>query len=327
LEKKKALLIGGTGQIGLYLARLLLEKKYKVFISTRKLKARTIKNIKLLKLKKYKIIKLNILDKISTQNIINKIKPDEIYFLSGQSYPSKSFKKKKETSTSIVLACEIILRILYTQKIKCKFFNASSSEIFGNKKKAVTIESKKKPVNPYGEAKLASFNLTKIYREKYKVNTYNGILFNTESVLRPKEFLLPKICISAIKAYKNEKNITQFGNLNITREWNWCEEQVEAIWKFVQGKPRDIILSNCKPYSAKEMLNFAYRFFKLNYENHIKRSNKLFRKNDIYSIKSNPNNKLKNIYKVHGNKIIFRLLKFYLKLLLKGRDLNTIKSS
>jgi GDPmannose 4,6-dehydratase len=315
LEKKKALLIGGTGQIGLYLARLLLEKKYKVFISTRKLKARTIKNIKLLKLKNYKIIKLNILDKINTQNIINEIKPDEIYFLSGQSYPSKSFKKRKETLRSIVLACEIILKILYTQKIKCKFFNASSSEIFGNIKKTVKIDSKKKPVNPYGEAKLASFNLTKMYREKRKVNAFNGILFNTESILRPKEFLLPKICISAIKAYKNKKNITWFGNLNITREWNWCEEQVTAIWKFVQGRPRDIILSNCKPYSANEMLSFAYKFFELNYKNHVKRSNKFIRRRDISSIKSSPNNTLKNTYKVHGEKIIIRLIKYYLKIL------------
>ena len=106
---------------------------------------------------------------------------------------------------SNILGCQNFLKVIKKNSLQCKFFNASSSEIFGNHNKPININSIKKPVSPYGRAKLISYNITKEFRNKHNLKTYNGIIFNTESYLRPKSFLIPKICLSAISSSKNKK--------------------------------------------------------------------------------------------------------------------------
>ena len=318
MSKKKALIVGGTGQIGLYLARYLLSKNYLIYITTRKLKKKSIKNAKFLGINKkinFKILKSFTIQNI--ENLFNEHMPDEIYYLAGQSYPSKSFLKKKETIKSNTVGCKNFLEIIKKNSYKCKFFNACSSEIFGSHKKNVNINSKKNPVNPYGEAKLISYEITKEYRNKYKINSYNGIIFNTESYLRPKNFLIPKICLSAISSLRNKNKIYYFGNLNISREWNWCEEQVKLIWKFLQRKPQDFLLSNGKNFTAKEMLTFAFDYFNLDYRKFVKTSKAFKRLKDITFIKSNlenqfKKNKIENNNKIYGKKLIIKLIKFYI---------------
>ena len=220
--------------------------------------------------------------------------------------------KKKETIKSNTLGCKNFLKIIRKNSSKCKFFNSSSSEIFGNQKKVININSRKNPVNPYGKAKLISYNITKEYRNKYKVNSYNGIIFNTESYLRPKNFLIPKICLAAISSAKNKNKINYFGNLKISREWNWCEEQVKLIWKFLQKKPQDFLLSNGRIFTAKEMLTFAFEYFNLDYRKFIKISNSFKRPKDITFAKSNLQKQFKNDYKIYGKKLITKLIKFYI---------------
>ena len=313
MRKKKALIVGGTGQIGLYLSKYLLSKNYLVCVTTRKLKKNTIKKVKFLGL--YKKIKFKNLKSFTIKNIEKiffQFIPDEIYYLAGQSYPSKSFLKKKETIKSNTLGCKNFLKIIRKNSSKCKFFNSSSSEIFGNQKKVININSRKNPVNPYGKAKLISYNITKEYRNKYKVSSYNGIIFNTESYLRPKNFLIPKICLAAIGAAKNKNKFYYFGNLNISREWNWCDEQVKLIWKFLQKKPQDFLLSNGRIFTAKEMLTFAFKYFGLDYRKFIKISNAFKRPKDITFAKSNLQKQFKNDYKIYGKKLITKLIKFYI---------------
>ena len=313
MRKKRALIVGGTGQIGLYLSKYLLSKNYLVCITTRKLKKNAIKNIKFLGLhKKINFKNLKSFKIKSIEKIFSKFMPDEIYYLAGQSYPSKSFLKKKETIKSNTLGCKNFLEIIRKNSYKCKFFNSSSSEIFGNHKKTININSKKKPINPYGEAKLISYKITKEYRNKYKINSYNGILFNTESYLRPKNFLIPKICLSAIASAKNKNKINYFGNLKISREWNWCEEQVQLIWKFLQRKPQDFLLSNGKIFTAKKMLTFAFDYFNLDYRKFVKTSKVFERSKDITFVKSNLRKQFKNDYKIYGKKLITKLIKFYI---------------
>ena len=112
-----------------------------------------------------------------------------------------------------------------------KFLNATSSEIYADTRNKISLESKKKPISHYGVAKLNSYKITKKFRIKYNLQCYNAVIFNTESTLREKNFLIPKICLAAISAKKFGKK-TKFGNLKIAREWNWCSEQCEYLLKF-----------------------------------------------------------------------------------------------
>jgi len=314
MKKKISIIVGGSGQLGISLAKLLLKKKYKVIVTTRNLslaaKKIPIRN------KNLKLIKLDVLKKNQINSMIENIKPKIIYYFAGQSSPVLSYKKNKITYLSNVKGCENFLKILYEKKIKTKFVNASSSEIFSKSVKKIGINSKKEPISPYGKAKLISFNITKFFREKKKLNTYNVIIFNTESYYREKNYLIPKICIAAIKAKRYGKK-TFFGNLDVSREWNWSDEQVIYLMKFVNKKPQDFILSNGYSYSAKKMLSYAFEYFNLNYKLFTKTKKNYIRKKDFLIKKSNftsclNRNNIKRNSKVHGKKLINLMIKFYL---------------
>ena len=314
MKKKISIIVGGSGQLGISLAKLLLKKKYKVIVTTRNLslaeKKITIRN------KNLKLIKLDVLKKNQINSMIENIRPKIIYYFAGQSSPVLSYKKNKITYLSNVKGCENFLKILYEKKIKTKFVNASSSEIFSKSVKKIGINSKKEPISPYGKAKLISFNITKFFREKKKLNTYNVIIFNTESYYREKNYLIPKICIAAIKAKRYGKK-TFFGNLDVSREWNWSDEQVIYLMKFVNKKPQDFILSNGYSYSAKKMLSYAFEYFNLNYKLFTKTKKNYIRKKDFLIKKSNftsclNRNNIKRNSKVHGKKLINLMIKFYL---------------
>ena len=146
-------------------------------------------------------------------------------------------------------------------------------------KKKIGLKTKKNPISPYGFAKLKSYQITKKFREKYNLSTYNAIIFNTESTLREKDYLIPKICIAAINAKKLGKK-TEFGNLKIAREWNWCSEQCEYLLKFLTKKPQDFILSNGKLFTAIQMVKFAFDYFNIDYKPFILKNKKFFRKTD-----------------------------------------------
>ncbi len=314
MRKKISIIVGGSGQLGICLAQVLLKKKYKVIITTRSL-AQAKKKIPIIN-KNLKISKLDILNKKKIDFFIKKISPNLIFYFAGQSSPTLSFKKNKLTYLSNVNGCKNFLEVLKRKNLKTKFINASSSEIFADSKKKINLFSQKRPISPYGKAKLASFNLTKLYREKKKLNAYNAIIFNTESFFRDKNYLIPKICIAAIKANYFKKK-TFFGNLNISREWNWGDEQMMYLMKFVQKKPQDFILSNGRSYSGKEMLSYAFDYFKLDYKNYTKTKKNLIRKKDFLTKKSNfvsclRRNKIHRDSKIFGKKIIYNLIQYYL---------------
>ena len=314
LKKKNSIIVGGSGQFGVYLANELIKKKFHVIITTRNIN-RSKKKINIKK-KNIELVKLDVLKINQVEKIINKYKPKSIFYFAGQSSPSLSFKKPKQTYLSNYIGCSNFLKIIKKQKNNCKFLNASSSEIFAKSIKKINLYSKKKPISPYGKAKLLSFNLTKKFRKKYSLKTYNAILFNTESFLRGKNFLIPKICLSAINAYKFKKK-TSFGNLDIEREWNWCDEQVKYILKFIEKKPQDFLLSNQKVYSAHQMLLFAFEYFDLDYKKHTFQDKKYLRPDDFKKKKSNSQScfKKNNIsynYKIYGRKMINKIIKYYL---------------
>ncbi len=311
MEKRYNLIIGGTGQFGITLGNLLKKNKKKVIITSRT-------NSRISKIKNIKITKLNIYNKKEIFSCLKKFKPARIFYFAGQSSPNLSFKKKNETMRSNYLGCKNVLDVIYSFDKSIKFLHAASSEMYGKVSGKISLKTPKHPVNPYGQAKLKAFNITKLYREKFNLKTYNAVIFNTESLLRRREFLIPKICLAAIKA-KKKKIKTEFGNLNISREWNWCEDQCELLIKFLNKAPQDFILSNGKPYSAKQMLKFAFGYFNLNYKKYVYENNtKFLRPRDILNKKSSFNESLKknNIKKkkfVYGKKLIFLIIKYYLK--------------
>jgi len=313
---KIALIIGGTGQIGVYLANYLLKKNYKVFISTRKItshKKNKFKNINIYK--KINFVKLNIYKKKEVLDLIKKIKPNSIYYLSGQSSVDKSFKKPKETIISNFNGCKNVLEVLKEIKFSGKFLNASSSEIFGNQKGFKSLNKKLKPVSPYGKAKLKSFNLTKKFRKKFRLKTYNAIIFNCDSILRPKNFVIPKICLSAIRAFDGYKEKIKFGDLNVVRDWGWVEEYVVAIYKTTRKKPDDIIIASGKYFKLKDLIKYAYKFFNLNWEDYILQTSKLKRPEEIKEVKVNTKQTHRKIgwkAKTDGKKVILKLIKYYL---------------
>ena len=192
----------------------------------------------------------------------------------------------------------------------------ASSEMYGNIDGKIKLSSPKKPLNPYGEAKLLSFNLVKKFRDQHNLKTYNAITFNTESHLKDKDFLIPKICLAAIRAYKF-KTKTTFYNTLAVREWNWCDEQCDFLIKFINKKPQDFILSNGKFFSATILLKYAFGYFKLDYKKFILTNKKFIRKKDSTIKRSNylkclKRNKIKRDDKFFGKKIIYTLIKHYL---------------
>ena len=314
MKKKISIIVGGSGQFGVTLSRLLIKKKHKVIVTTRNIN-RAKKKINIIN-KNLKIVKLDVLKIDQINKILSKFKPNFIFYFAGQSSPGLSFKTVKETYLSNFVGCKNFLELIRIKKLNCKFLNSSSSEIFAKTNKKINIYSRKKPISPYGKSKLLSLNITKKYREKYKIKSYNAIIFNTESYLRNKNYLIPKICLAAIRAYKNDLK-TNFGNLNVSREWNWCEEQVKNILKFLTKKPQDFILSNQKLFTAKDMLNFAFSYFHLDYKNYVVKSRNYLRPDDFKikksnAIKSFKSNKITHNYLIYGKKIIIRLIKFYL---------------
>jgi GDPmannose 4,6-dehydratase len=308
--KCHSLIIGGAGQFGITLKNQLNKKNKKVIITSRFKKP-------IIKKKKFEIVVLDIFNKEKIFKLIKKYEPQNIFYFAGQSSPSISFVKKNETIRSNYIGCKNVLESVHKINRNISFFYAASSEIYGKINGKISLKSKKYPVNPYGISKLKGLNVTKLYREKYNLKAYNAIIFNTESVLRNKSFFIPKICMAAINAYKYNLK-TAFGNLDIKREWNWCDDQCELLIKFLNKKPQDFIISNGKCLSAKKMLKFAFNYFNLDYKKYIFKDKKFLRPVDIKIKKSKYDESLlkNNIRKrnfIYGQKIINLMIKNYLK--------------
>ena len=312
----KILIVGGSGQFGYYFCQIFLKKKYDIHLSTRNIKNTKLKKIKKLS-KKISVFKLDILNPDQVRRSLSLIKPDYVLYLAGQSSPAKSFTLKKETFSSNFIGCKNFIDAIKNFNMKTKFFYASSSEIFGNAKCKVNLNTLKNPVIPNVVSKLKAFNLVKKYREKFHLPFYNGIIFNTESPIRPKNFVIPKICLSAIRAKTSKKKIFfKFGNINVKRDWGWCEEYVSIIWKILQKEPKDFMIATGKSYTIKFLLNMAFSYFNLNWKDYVIVDKSFFREREIncvianiYYLKKN----LKSLPKYDGITIIKRLISLYQK--------------
>ena len=268
MKKKTALIFGITGQDGSYLAELLLSKNY--FVHGVKRRTSLIHTTRIDHIYIDKHLKPDLMlhygdvtDFSNVFNLINKIQPDEIYNLAAQSNVGVSFELAEYTAQTDSLGTLRILEAIKSidTKRKMKFYQASTSEIFGNSPdKPYNEKSRFAPVSPYGTAKLYSYWITINYRDAYSMFATNGILFNHESPRRGENFISRKIIIGLIKVLKGKQNCLYLGNLYSKRDWGHAKEFVEAQWKILQQKkPDNFVVATGKNYSVKDLVNLVLK--------------------------------------------------------------------
>ena len=254
---KKALITGITGQDGSYLAELLLSKGYRVFGLRRKTSNNELPNLKQIFLseqrKNLKLVYGDITDTSSILKAIMEINPDEVYNLAAQSHVHTSFQVPEYTSEVNSIGVVKMLNSLKISKKKIKFYQASSSEMFGNNKEKFQNESTPfLPVSPYGISKLFSHMMVENFRNSYDIFCSSGILFNHESPRRGKSFVTRKITNFVSKYKFNNKGKLTLGNLYSQRDWGHAKDYVKAMWNMLQAdSPDDYVVATGKSYSIK----------------------------------------------------------------------------
>ena len=266
--KKIALIFGITGQDGSYLAELLLNKNYIVHGLKRRTSILNTSRIDhIYNDKKYKnrfyLHYSDVLDSLNINSLIGKILPDEIYNLAAQSHVAISFNMPEYSSDVDAMGTLRILEAIKNTKTskKIKFYQASSSEMFGNSSSRKQNESTIfDPQSPYACSKVFSFHITKVYRNAYNLFASNGILFNHESERRGENFLPKKVVNAAYRIKKGEKIILEIGNLYSKRDWGYAPDYVEGIWKILQTKKSDdFVLATGKTYTVKYFIEQTFK--------------------------------------------------------------------
>ena len=283
---KVALIFGISGQDGAYLSKLLLEKGYEVHGTSRDAEMAEFSLLRKLGIRnKITFHSVAINDFRSTLKILEKIVPHEIYNLAGQSSVGLSFEQPLETLESIANATINILEAIRFTSCKCKFYNAASSECFGDTgEKAADEKTPFRPKSPYGIAKASAFWQVANYRESYKLFACSGIMFNHESILRPSRFVTRKICQSAAKIALGQQTFLKLGDLSIKRDWGWAPEYVQAMWKMLQQKEaEDYVIATGKIYALYDFVNEAFSSLNLNWEKYVIVNDSLKRPSEIKS--------------------------------------------
>lgn len=288
---RKALICGISGQDGAYLSEFLLSKGYEVFGGSRDATTNNFGNLKRLNIfNQVQLVSINLTDFRSTLQTINKIRPDEIYNLSGQSSVGLSFDQPIETFESICIGTLNLLEAIRFCDTSIKFYNAGSSECFGNSPDEMCDENTLfKPKSPYGIAKASAHWQVVNYREAYNLFTVNGILFNHESPLRPERFVTQKVikAVTEIAAGKLKK--LEVGNIDIVRDWGWAPDYVQAMWLMLQQEiPNDFVISTGKGHSLKEFISMAFNCVHLDMEDYLTINQSLFRPTDLQCVVGNP---------------------------------------
>ena len=287
----KALIFGISGQDGVYLSQFLLNKGYKVFGISRDTRSNNLSNLKKInKENQIEITSLNLKDFKSVLKHIDILRPNEIYNLSGLTSVSLSFEKPIEALESIANVTLNILEAIILIDPTIKYYNASSSECFGDTGKfSANEETPFKPCSPYGVAKTTAHLLVKNYRETRKLFASNGILFNHESPIRSLNFVTQKIVYAASKISVGNKERLKLGNLEISRDWGWAPDYVNAMCRIIQQpKADDFIIATGKTISLEQFVEKTFKFFNLNWKDHVDVDNSLLRPSDIKISKGNP---------------------------------------
>lgn len=281
---QRALICGISGQDGAYLARLLLQKGYEVWGTSRDAQVSSFGNLLHLGIRdQIKTISMAANDFRSVLQAISVSKPDEIYNLSGQSSVGLSFEQPAETLESIATGTLNLLEVIRFLELPVRFYNAGSSECFGDiNGVAADEDSPFQPRSPYAVAKSTAHWLIANYRTAYGIFACTGILFNHESPLRPARFVTRKIIQAAVRISQGSAEKLVLGNMAVQRDWGWSPEYVDAMWRMLQiDKPEDFVIATGESNSLEDFVTTAFAEVGLDWHQHVVQDPKLFRPSEI----------------------------------------------
>ncbi|MFA5261309.1 MAG: GDP-mannose 4,6-dehydratase [Candidatus Omnitrophota bacterium] len=288
-KKKIALITGITGQDGAYLSEFLLKKKYSVYgLIRRSSTFNTARIDHLYQDPHEKNVQLRLLygdlnDASSLNRIMRTIKPDEVYNLGAQSHVKVSFEVPEYTGEIVGLGTTRLLEAIRDSGIKTRFYQASSSEMFG---KAHSVPQTEKtpfyPRSPYAAAKVYAYWMTVNYREAYNIFACNGILFNHESPRRGETFVTRKITMALARIKYGVQDQLFLGNLDAKRDWGFAGDYVEAMWLMLQQqKPDDYVIATGETHSVREFLQEAFSYQKMDWRKHVVIDKRYFRPTEV----------------------------------------------
>ena len=290
-KEKTALIFGISGQDGAHLSRILVREGYKVHGSSRDAATNTFSNLKSFELEdKITFHSCDPTDFQSVARTISKSAPDEIYNLSGQSSVGLSFEQPTATIESITIATLNILEAIRLLDGKIRFFNAASSECFGNTPATgATISTPFNPKSPYAVAKAAAFWEVSGYRDSYGIYACSGVLFNHESPLRHERYVTRKITKAVANISNGKQDKLFLGNIDIHRDWGWAPEYMIAAQLILQREtPNDVVIATGESHSLREFVSMAFSVVGLNWEKYVKTDESFIRPNEITFSMGNP---------------------------------------
>ena len=270
MVQKKALITGITGQDGSYLAEFLLNRGYEVFGLVRRTSILNFERIKHVQ-DNIKLISGDLLDQNSLMNAIKESNPEEIYNLASQSFVPASWSQPVFTGEATALGVARMLEAIRAVNPKIKFYQASSSEMFGKVREVPQTEKTEfYPRSPYGVAKLYGHWITVNYKESYNMFCCSGILFNHESPRRGLEFVTRKVTNAAAKIKLGLESELRLGNLDAKRDWGFAGDYVKAMWLMLQqDEPEDYVIATGITHSVKDLVQIAFDYVNLNWEDYV----------------------------------------------------------
>ncbi len=285
----KALITGVTGQDGSYLAELLLSKGYQVFGVVRRSSSENYERIAHIR-DRIELIQADLLDQVSLTSAMQKSQPDEVYNLAAQSFVPTSWEQPVLTAEFTAIGVSRLLEAVRSVRPEAKFYQASSSEMFG--KVQETPQSERTPFyprSPYGVAKVYGHHITVNYRESYGMFAVSGILFNHESPRRGLEFVTRKVTDGVARIKLGMAKELKMGNLEAKRDWGFAGDYVRAMWQMLQRKePSDFVIGTGKAHTVKELVQLAFECVGLKYESYVKLDPSFLRPAEVDILIANP---------------------------------------
>jgi GDPmannose 4,6-dehydratase len=291
MSQKVTLICGVSGQDGSYLAQLLLEKGYSVFGTSRDVQGSSFSNLRQLGIKEQvQFISMVPEDLRSVLVALRKSKPDEIYYLAGQSSVSLSFEQPTETIQSIVLGTLNLLEACRMMDKQIKLYHAGSGECFGDtQRKPANEQTPFYPMSPYAVAKSSAYWLVNNYRDAYGLFACTGILFNHESPLRPERFVTQKIVRAVKRIAQGSTEKLKLGRLDIARDWGWAPEYIDAMWRMLQQEQaQDYVIATGTTMTLEEFVKTAFDEASLHWRDHVIQDPSLFRPTDLAIGRADP---------------------------------------
>jgi GDPmannose 4,6-dehydratase len=280
--KRKAFITGITGQDGSYLAEILLEKDYEVYGMVRRSSSFNRGRIDHL-FGDIELVYGDLADGSALNQLMRTIRPDEVYNLGAQSHVRVSFEIPEYTADSVAIGTLRLLDAIREGDLRCRFYQASSSEMFGRVQEIPQNEETAfHPRSPYAVGKVFAYWITRNYREAYGMYAVNGILFNHESPRRAESFVTRKITVAIGSILRDEQKELRLGNLEAKRDWGYALDYMEGAWRMLQqDEPDDYVLATGETHSVQEFLETAFTYAGLDWRDYVKIDPRYFRPAEV----------------------------------------------